>query len=334
MFSARKAALFVLLFVLVNALGTAGYMVISGWSFLDSLYMTVITVATVGYMEVEPLTPAGRIFTMLLIVMGVGVFFYIGGATIQVLVEGKVRQVLGRRRLEKKIEKLKDHYIICGYGRIGSVLCRQLKEGGVPLVVVEKDERYVPQMDAEGLLYVLGDATEEESLAHAGIDRAKGLVATLGNDAADVFLVLSARQMAPRLFILARAQQAASTRKLRAAGADKVISPHELGARRMATGILRPNVTDFIELTFADPKNDIQMEELPVSPQSKLAGVTLAESAIRKNLNLIIIAIKKSDGTMLFNPSFDSRLFPGDTMITVGRKDKLERLEKILNPGD
>ncbi|MEW5737034.1 MAG: potassium channel protein [Thermodesulfobacteriota bacterium] len=332
MLSARKAVLYALLFFLVIATGTAGYMVIENWNFLDSLYMTVITVATVGFLEVSPLSAAGRIFTMALIIMGVGLFFYIGGAIIQLLVEGKIRQVLGRRRLEKKIARLKDHYIICGYGRIGSVLCRLLSEGGLPIVVVEKNERHVAQLDAAGILYVLGDSTDEDNLARAGIEKAKGLVATLGDDAADVFLVLSARQMAPRLFILARAQQASSAKKLFAAGADKVISPHELGARRMAEGILRPNVTSFIELTSADPKNEIQMEELPVSPLSRLAGVTLAESDIRKNLNLIIIAIKKSDGTMLFNPSFDSRVFPGDTMIAVGRKENLASLEEILNP--
>lgn len=322
-------ALFALTLVFI---GSAGYMIIEGWPLADALYMTIITMSTVGYHEVNGLSMTGRLFTMGLIVLGVGLFFYIAGVMVQFVVEGRIREVLGRRRLEKKIQKQKDHYIVCGYGRIGRVLCQHLARGGVDMVVVEKDDRFVRQLDEDGLLYVLGDATEEESLVLAGIDRAKGLVAALGTDSEDVYLVLTARQLKPSLYILARANQASSTKKLLAAGADKVISPHDIGAKRMADGILRPTVTDFLELTFGDPRHDIRMEEIPVAGSSRLAGVTLADSKLRQDLNLIVIAIKRPDASMIFNPSFNTSMNAGDTVIAVGQTENLERLEAILNP--
>ena len=234
--------------------------------------------------------------------------------------------------MDKKIDRLKNHYIVCGYGRIGRVLCRNLQRTGYDLLVVEKNPDLVPVMDADGVLYVPGDAADEANLIKAGIERAKGLVAVLATDTDNVFLVLSARQLAPNLKIIARASHEGAKRKLQAAGANSVESPYEMGAASMAHRIIRPTVTNFLDLAVAHTRKDIQMEEIPVSEFSKLTNVPLKDSGIRQDFNLIIIAIKKPDGTMLFNPSFEAALMPGDTVIAVGEEENLQKLEKILNP--
>jgi voltage-gated potassium channel len=248
------------------------------------------------------------------------------------MVEGRMQIILGRRRLDKRIDQLSNHYIVCGYGRIGSVLCRNLmKSKTIKLVVVEDNNEKIPQMEQDGVLYISGDASEEATLIRAGIKRAKGLVAALGTDVDNVFLVLTARQLAPKLDIMARASFNESKSKLLAAGANSVESPYEMGARNMAQRILRPAVTSFLELAIHKRK-EIQMEEIPVSASSSLANVTLKDSEIRQQFNLIIIAIKKPDGSMLFNPSFEAKIMEGDTVIVVGEDDNLQKLEGLLNP--
>ncbi len=312
--------------------GTFGYMLIEGWDVLDAFYMTVITYSTVGYSEVHEISKLGRLYTAVLIFLGVGFFLYVAGAIIQFMVEGQIRTVLGRRKLDKKINRLNEHYIVCGYGRIGRVLCETVRRSPIDLVVIESDEALVAAMDHDNVLYLRGDATDEKLLLKAGIQRARGLVAALGTDADNVFLVLTARQVAPDLFITARASGKDAQNKLRAAGADIVESPYEMGAARMAQRILRPTVTTFLDLAFGSSRTDIQMEEIPVHPDSALTGVMLKDSGIRQKYNLIIIAIKKPDGSMHFNPSFEARITPEDTMVAVGESDTLQQLEKILNP--
>ncbi|MBW1990385.1 MAG: potassium channel protein [Deltaproteobacteria bacterium] len=328
----RPFLLLVFLGLSIMTLGTMGYMAVEKWRLIDSLYMTIITMSTVGYMEVHPLSPQGRVFTVFLILVGVATFFYAGGVFLQFMVEGRIRRVLGRRKLEKSIEKLEGHYIVCGFGRIGRVLCSRLSQGPVDIVVIDHDERAIRQLDKEGYLYVAGEATDEESLEKAGIARAKGLIAALGTDTDNVFVVLTARQLREDLFIMARANEWTSTKKLLAAGSSKVISPYDIAAQRMAQGILRPTVTDFLDLTMGYGKKDIQMEEIPMSTGSRLHGVTLAESHIRRDMDLIVISIKRPNGEMIFNPSYDSRIFAGDTVIVVGERQNLEKLEAVLNP--
>jgi voltage-gated potassium channel len=263
---------------------------------------------------------------------GVGFSLYIAGAVVQFMVEGRMRIILGRRRLDQKINRLKNHYIVCGYGRIGRVICRNLRGKPLDVVAIDKSPDLIPVMDEDGILYVAGDAADEASLIKAGIKRAKGLIAALATDTDNVFLVLTARQLAPELFIVARASQEAVKSKLQAAGADSVESPYEMGAFSMAQHIIRPTVTNFLDLAFAHQRKDIQMEEIPVSESSKLVSVQLKDSGIRQNYNLIIIAIKKPDGGMLFNPSFEAAIMPGDTVIAVGQEENLQKLAKILNP--
>ncbi|MDH3885330.1 MAG: potassium channel family protein, partial [Desulfobacterales bacterium] len=233
--------------ILILAFGTIGYMTIEGWPFIDALYMTVITISTVGFKEVNQVGAAGRVFTIILVFSGVGFTLYVAAAIVQFMVEGRIRIIMGRRRLDKKIERLKNHYIICGYGRIGRVLCRHLRRANIDVAVVEKDPELIPVMDADGVLYIAGDAADENNLMKAGIERAKAVVAALATDTDNVFLVLTARQLAPELLIMARSSQDTSKIKLRAAGADFVESPYAMGAVSMAHRIIRPTVTSFLD---------------------------------------------------------------------------------------
>ena len=328
----RHLAISIALSLLILVAGTAGYMIIEDWRFLDALYMTIITISTVGYREVNQVGDIGRVFTIFLVLIGVGFTFYVMAAVVQFMVEGRVRIIMGRRRLDKQIDRLKNHYIVCGYGRIGRVVCRHLQRTPYDLVVVEKNPDLIPVMDEDGVLYLDGDAADEANLLKAGIRRSRGLVAALATDTDNVFLVLSARQLAPELNIIARASQEGAKNKLRAAGANSVESPYEMGAASMAHRIIRPTVTNFLDLAFAHARKDIQMEEIPVSEKSRLTNISLKDSGIRQDFNLIIIAIKKPDGTMLFNPSFEAALMPDDTVIAVGEEENLQKLLKILNP--
>lgn len=323
----------VLLSLLIVVIGTAGYMLIEGWKLLDSIYMTIITLTTVGYSETIPLSDGGRVFTILLIFSGFGFFVYMAGAVVQFMVEGQIRTILGRRRLDKKIDKLRNHYIVCGYGRIGQVICNTLAANPLDIVVIEKNPDLIQSMDKDGVLYIAGDASTEINLIKAGINHALGLIAVLATDADNVFLVLTARQLNPHLSIIARAGHHESKSKLIAAGANRVESPYDMGAASMAQRILRPTVTNFLDLAFADQRKDIRMEEIPVSAKSALVNIMLRDSGIRQKYNLIIIAIKKPDGKMIFNPSFEATLDAGDTVIAVGEESNLYKLEKLLNPG-
>jgi voltage-gated potassium channel len=318
--------------ILILAAGTIGYMTIEGWPFIDAFYMTVITISTVGFKEVNQVGEAGRIFTIFLVFSGVGFTLYVAAAVVQFMVEGRIRVIMGRRRLDKKIDRLKNHYIVCGYGRIGRVLCRHLKRANIDVAVIENDAEQIPMMDGDGVLYMVAEATDENNLIKAGIERAKGVVAALATDTDNVYLVLTARQLAPELLIMARASQETAKIKLRLAGANFVESPYEMGAVSMAHRIIRPTVTSFLDLAFAHKRKDIQMEEIPVSHASELVNVQLKDSGIRQNYNLIIIAIKKSDGNMLFNPSYEAVIAANDTVIAVGESDNLQKLESVLNP--
>ncbi|MGD2151330.1 MAG: potassium channel protein [Desulfobacterales bacterium] len=320
------------LFVCLLIFGASGYMVIEKWSFMDALYMTVITLATVGYGEVHEITSEGRLFTVILIFLGVGFFLYVVGNVIQFLVEGRIRHVLGRRILDKQISKLKDHFIVCGYGRMGRALCRYLIQKRLDFIVVEQNPKRVPVMNKDGILYIVGAATDEANLIKAGIERAKGIISVLGTDADNVFLVLIAKGLNPDIFVVARANQDETEKTLYTAGTDKVVSPFALGARRVAHAILRPTVIHFLELAFADEDTDIHVEEIPVSVSSRLVNVSLQESGLRQDFNLIVISIRKADGTMCFNPKASHRFEAGDTIIAVGNNKGLMQAAKILNP--
>jgi voltage-gated potassium channel len=307
-------------------------MLIEKWSLLDSLYMTVITLSTIGYGEVHAVSQTGRIFTLVLIFLGVGFFLYVIGNVVQFLVEGRIRLILGRLKLDKKIGQLNNHYIVCGYGRMGRALCRYLTQKNLEFVAIEKNADRIPVMNQDGILYISGEATAEENLLKAGLKRASNLITALGTDADNVFLVLLAKGLNPNLYVVARASQNASKTPLYTAGADIVVSPFDVGARRMAHAVLRPNVIRFLELAFADESTNIHIEEVTVSESSTLVDVSLKESGIRQNYDLIILSIVNQDGNMVFNPSATTRISAGGSVIAVGSSENLMKLEEILNP--
>lgn len=322
----------VLLSIGIFAGGTAGYMFIEGWSLIDSAYMTTITLSTVGYGEINEVSSAGRIYTIFLIFAGAGLFLYLAGVIMQLVVEGEIQSMLGRRRLDIRISKMKNHYLVCGYGRIGRILCRLLKEETSDVVVLEQNLNMVPVLDKDKMCYMSGNASDESQLIKAGIHRAGYLVAALGTDTDNVFLVLTARQLNPNIYIMARAGSHDVKSKLIAAGANRVESPYDIGAVSMGLSLLRPSVSNFLEIALSRREKAIQIEETAVSPDSRLINIMLKESGIRQTYNLIIIAIRKADNEMLFNPSFEALIEEGDTVIAMGQARDLKRFHEALNP--
>jgi voltage-gated potassium channel len=306
------------------------YWHVEGWPFWDSVYQVIITLSTVGFMEVHPLGERGRILTSLLIFLGVGNFAFLMGAFSQLLVEGHFQDLLGKRKMQKIIEKLENHFIICGFGRIGSVVAREILKEGLPVVVIEQDEQIVQQLQVEGILHIHGDATSDQVLLSANLKKARALITTLNKEAQNVYVTLTARQLMPHLQIIARAEHESSMQKLEFAGADRVLTPHIIGGRRMAQVVLRPTVTDFLELALLEKNLDLQMEELEIGENSELVGKDLIQSEIRPRFNLIIIAIKKASGDMIFNPRPKTILDAGDTLVAVGKKDSFRQLQEIL----
>lgn len=314
-------------------MGVVGYMLIEDWDLLSSLYMTVITLATVGYSETHPLSDAGRVFTMFLIMTGVGGFFYIVVAFSQFLVEGRLQIIWGKRRMQKTIEKFDGHFIVCGYGRIGSIVVEEIQSEGHDVVVLEQDQELIEKMENQGIVCAEGDATDDELLMSVGLMRAKALITALSNEAANVYVTLTARQLNPDIKIIARAGHRSHITRLELAGANRVVLPHLIGGVRMAQNVLRPTVTNFLELASRGTEMELQMEELVVPDISDLAGKNLIESKIRPDYNLIIIAIKKPEGGMTFNPGPKEVIYAGDTLLLVGHRSNFRDFRETLYPG-
>jgi voltage-gated potassium channel len=313
--------------VVLVTLNTLFFSVVEGFGFIESLYFTVITLTTVGYGDVIPGTTQGMVVALVTVVLGVTLFGLLVGSVTEILVEGQIRRVLGRRKLEKEITALKDHFIVCGFGRIGSIVCRELHQNGVAFVLVEANEDAIRKADEEGYLYLFGDATDDSVLTRAGILRARGLIAVLGSDADNVFVTMSARDLNRRLLIVARGEEERTHRKLVRAGASRIVSPYEIGGLRMAHAILRPNVIDFIEAATR-AGTEIDMEELRIREASRFAGKSLADSGIRQDYGLIIVAIRKPDGRMSFNPGHKTVIHAGDVLITMGPQSDQRRLKQ------
>ncbi|MCK4536777.1 MAG: potassium channel protein [Desulfuromonadales bacterium] len=320
-----------IILITVIAIGSFGYTLIEDWPLFDSLYMTVITLSTVGYKEVHMLTPFGKAFTLFLIISGCGIIAYAVGSLIQLMVEGQLRRLLGRKKLESRISKLHGHYIICGFGRIGTLICREFQARPLPFVVVEKNPHLCERLNRDGYLSVEGDATCDETLQAAGIENAQGLITVVTSDTDNVYITLTARGLNPGLFILARAGEEGSEKKLMRAGASKVISPYTIGASRMAQAILRPSVVDFIELATASENLELQLEEILVSERSSLVGKTLVTSGIRQNMGIIIVGIKRTDDHMVFNPPPHTIIEARSILITLGEAPLITRLEQIAS---
>jgi len=309
--------------------GTIGYMVIEGWNLLDSLYMTVITVATVGFREVHPLSEAGHWFTIFLVFAGVGGIAYSIGTIAEFMVEGHLLELLEGRRMAKRISELRDHYVVVGMGRVGSVVCRTLDEQGVPFIVVDQCEECVSEAEENGWMYLQGDATSEEVLAAAGVDRAKGLVTALDTDADNLFVALTARGLNPKLYIVARSSSLTSEAKILRAGADRVITPNVIGGRRMATSLLNPLVADYLDTVTHKDELEYRLEALHVSEGSELVGRSIGEARIRDIIGSFILAIS-SDGAMDSNPSADRVLRAGDQLVVLGTRSQLDALAALM----
>jgi voltage-gated potassium channel len=324
----RGPRLAVLLLVAVLAGGTAGYMIIEGWNAWDAFYMTVTTVATVGYGELHPLSVEGRVFTVILIFSGVGTAFYTVTLLATIIVEGGLHRRFEERRATRMLEDIRDHFILCGYGRIGSIIAAELHQQGVPLAVIERDPARVRAAIDRGWLAIEADASREEVLAQAGLHRARGLIAAVGTDAENVFTVLTARVMRPDLFIIARVESDDAEHKLRRAGADRVISPYQIGATHMVQTALRPAVVDFVQLATSSERLDLSMEQVHITDDSALANHSIVDAGIRQKFGVIVVGIKRAGGSMEFNPPPEAVMRPGDELVVLGRTDSVKALEK------
>jgi voltage-gated potassium channel len=311
------------------AFGTAGYHLIEGWPLFDALYMSVTTLTTIGYGEVHPLGPGGRAFTMVLALGGIFTLFFTTAEFLRAVISGELSSHVGRHRMEKKIANLKGHIIVCGYGRVGRQVCEEFSSAGVPFVIVDRSPERIADFALPGGHPLAGDATDDAVLLQAGVERARALVVVVASDADNVFITMSARLLADRVPIIARAEEAASIPKLVRAGANRVVSPHVIGGGRVAQAVLRPAVLDFIEVATRSEHLDLQIEELPVAGGGGLDGRTIGTTGVRGDIGLILVAIKQASGHMLFNPPDDAALAAGDTLIVLGKREQLDRADRL-----
>ena len=311
---------------LLLACGTLGYRLIEGWPLADALYMTVITVTTVGYREVHDLSASGRFFTMALALGGVFTLLYAAMEIIRAVVSGEVRDTFGRQRMERSLAEFKDHRIVCGLGRLGRLVCQEFSAQALPFVVIDRQAELADSFRMPHGIAIQGDATSDEVLRRAGVERARALVTVAASDADNLFITMSARLLNERLYIVARAEDEGAETKLQRAGANRVVSPYVIGGQRVAQAVLRPSVVDFIELATRSEHLDLQIEEVAVAPDSRFAGQTVKDSGIRYDLGIIIVAIKKPNGTMVFNPASQVAIEARDVLITLGDRKSLDRL--------
>jgi voltage-gated potassium channel len=316
--------------LLVMAGGTFGYHYIEGWPWFDGFYMVVTTLTTIGYQEVHPLSHAGRVFNVFVILSGVSLLALGVGALSQALLEFELQSFFGRRRMEREIGRLDGHYIICGLGRVGRSVARELARKPVPFVILENNEAKRQRFATENWLVLAGDATQEPTLRQAQIDRARGLVAATTTDATNLYIVLTARGLNPQLKIIARASEDAAEKHLRTAGADAVVSPYLFAGQRIAQSLLRPNVVSFLDTATTHLGIDLEIGEIHITPASTFAGKTLESSRIRQERGVIVLAIKRRAG-MRFNPAPDERIEADDCLIAMGEPAQLRQLEQTAS---
>jgi voltage-gated potassium channel len=315
----------VALLVVIIVGGTLGYHLIEGWSLWQGFYATIAGVTTVELPRVQ--TWGGQLFTVVLLLSGIGAALYTFTLIATLVVEGGLPKRLARRRYQRMLESLTDHYIICGYGRIGSVVARQFQRQQVPFVIIERDAERVQSAVENGLLAVEADASREDVLHRVGIAHARGLIAAVGTDAENVYAVLSARVLRPDLFIVGRAETEDATQKLKRAGANRVLSPYQIGGVQIAQTALRPAVVDFVELATSSDNLDLMMEEITVSPNWNMANQSLVQANLRQRYGVIVVGIQRQEGRMEFNPEPDTAIRVGDKLVVLGRPHGLKRLE-------
>ena len=314
--------------------GTLGFTFIEGWSVVDSLYMAIITISTVGYGEIHPLSPYGRGFASILIVAGLGTAVYTFTRLGQLVLEGELQGVIGRRRMKSAIAHLKDHYIVCGYGRVGKRVAEGLKEDGHPLCVVENDPDLESDLQTAGHLYLIGDATDEATIMDASLARAKAVLALLPTDADNLFLTITAKELNPRASVIARASEEKVEPRLKRGGADKVVSPYKTACSRVIQAAVQPTVVEFMELVTHREQLSLSMEEMEVFERSSLRDFSLAESQIRNRYGVVVVAIKRASGEILFNPEASEKIASTDILVVIGKKPDLQRLKKQCSGAD
>lgn len=317
---------------LVLLVGTVGFELVEHWSLLDSLFMTVITIATVGFNEVHPLSPAGKLFTIALILVGVGAIGFVFATVVDFLVEGHLRGLLEEKRMEKLLSGLRGHQIVAGMGRVGSEVAQAFAAEGVPFVVIDNSAGSVERARALGWPVLAADATEEQTLRDAGIDRAASLVTTLDSDAANVFVTLTARTLNPQLLIVARSSASPSEEKLKRAGADRVITPSVIGGRRMASMVLRPFVSEYVDLVDSGG-GEMRLEEVELGAASALAGVLMRDARITERTGVLVLAMRSQDGRVAATPASDTMLQAGSRLVVMGAPSQLEKLAALVNAG-
>lgn len=310
----------------IFCVAVVGYRYGGNYSWLESLWMVVVTISTVGFGERSQLSPSMQMFTIVVILFGMTAAAYAFGGFVQMMVEGELARIMGRNRMTRDIDKLKDHVIVCGFGRMGQAVVHDLSRPKRPFphVVIEMDPLLVDQAEADGVLHIQGDATDEEVLKQAGIERARAVISSLPNDAANVFITLTARDLNPSMLIVSRAEQQSTEKKLRQAGVDRVVMPTLVGAHQMVRIITRPSTADLIELVAESSFLDVELDELTVDSRTKLIGVTVRTTEAGRRHRLLVVAVKKADGTMVFNPDAEYVFHENDVLLVMGRSEDIE----------
>ncbi len=327
----RRFSILFLAIAATLAIGTIGFILTDNYSPFDAFDMTLTTMTTVGYAELHPLSTRGRVFNSFLIFFGVSTLFIAVGAMTQTIIEWEFGDATGKRRTKRMIDKLKDHYIICGYGRVGRGAAEELTREGVPLVVVDIEPGRVERAIMAGRLAVAADSTRDDTLRQVGVERARGLVAALSSDADNLFVLLSAKGLNPRIHVATRAAEEGAEEKMRRAGADAVFAPYAITGHRLAHALLRPHVVQFLDFTTTtNIGEDISIEQVPVGAKSQMISKTIRDMQIGRDLGVIVMAIRKGDGTMMFNPPADTPIRGGDFLIVMGRQNSLRTLEQLL----
>jgi voltage-gated potassium channel len=325
----RRILLIAALIVFTMLIGTLGFRLLEGYPLFDAFYMTLITITTVGYQEIRPLSHAGRVFNSFLILFGVTAMFVAVGAMTQTIIELQLQDRYGERRRKRAIMRMKDHYIVCGFGRVGRNAAFELQRAGVPFLVIDRNEQRVERATQAGMAAIRADATQDESLREAGVERARGFIAALATDADNVFVILSVKTLNPRVTVVTRASEEDAEEKLRRAGADTVLSPYSITGHRLAQALVRPHVVQLLDFAGQAVGLDVTMEQLRVAPDSARTSRKLGD-IVSHEARLIVLAVGKPDGKMIFNPPVDMEVSGGDVLIVMGEQQSLRHLEKVL----
>ncbi len=321
------------LIAIVLLMGTIGFTLIDNYPVFDAFYMTLITVSTVGYAEIHPLSHAGRVFNSFLIFFGVITLFIAIGAMTQSIIALELGEYFGKRRNRRMIEKLEQHFIVCGYGRVGRSAAQELKRAGVPFVVVDRESERTERALQAGMLAMTADSTHDETLRTAGVERARGLISALATDADNLFVILSAKNLNPKLFVATRAAEEEAEQKLRRAGADALYAPYTTAGYRLAQAVLRPHVFQFFDVATKGMGFDVDIEQVRVPEGSGFASRSLEQTRIRRDIGVIVLGIRQADGTMLFNPAAETVIRAGDYLIVMGEPADLQTLENMISAG-